>query len=210
MPSRIGAGTLAAAVLAAALLAWLFAGDAPEPVDRGSQAPAFELPRIGQDGSLSLASLRGKVVLLNFWATWCAPCEEELPAMQRLYAALAGQGFELVGVSVDAEPAPVLEFQKRLGLGFPLLLDADQRVARSYQTFRFPETLLIGRDGVILERYVGGKEWDSAVYLDRIRRLLASEERSEAKPSGGGGAGYARPVTAKLGGAGFAGAVPAR
>jgi peroxiredoxin len=198
MPSRIGAGALAAAVLAAALLAWLFAGDAPEPVDRGSQAPAFELPRIGQGGSLSLDSLRGKVVLLNFWATWCAPCEEELPAMQRLYAALAGQGFELVGVSVDAEPDPVLEFQKRLGLGFPLLLDADQRVARSYQTFRFPETLLIGRDGVILERYVGGKDWDSAVYLDRIRKLLASGgARSEPQASGGGGAGFAGAVPAR-------------
>jgi peroxiredoxin len=178
MASRIGTGGLAAGVLVAAGLAWFFAGEAPEPVDRGSPAPPFDLPRIGESGTLSLEALRGKVVLLNFWATWCEPCEEELPAMQRLHRELSGGAFELVAVSVDADPAPVLQFQKKLGLGFTLLLDSDQRVARSYQTFRFPETLLIGRDGVILERYVGPKDWDAPVYLDRIRRLL--EERSGA------------------------------
>jgi peroxiredoxin len=98
--------------------------------------------------------------------------------MQRLHRELSGSAFELVAVSVDADPAPVLQFRERFGLGFTLLLDADQRVARSYQTFRFPETLLIGRDGVILERYVGPKDWDAPVYLDRIRRLL--EERNGA------------------------------
>jgi peroxiredoxin len=172
MPSRIGAAWLVAGVLAAALLAWIFAGDAPEPIDRGSSAPAFDLPRVGEPGSVSLASLRGQVVLLNFWATWCRPCEEELPAMERLHRALAGTDFRMVAISVDAEPDPVVAFRERLGLGFTLLLDADQRVARSYQTFRFPETLLIGRDGVILERYVGPKDWDAPVYVDRIRRLL--------------------------------------
>ena len=175
MSRRIGAPWLAAAVLGAALLAWLFAGEAPEPIDRGSPAPAFELPSVGETGTVSLASLRGKVVLLNFWATWCQPCEEELPAMERLYRALAGSDFRLVGISVDADADPVLGFRKRFDLGFTLLLDADQRVARRYQTFRFPETLLIGRDGVILERYVGPKEWDAPVYVDRIRRLLDGE-----------------------------------
>ncbi len=172
MPSRVGVRWLAAGVVAAALLAWLIAGEAPEPVDRGSSAPAFELPQVGAADSVSLASLRGRVVLLNFWATWCKPCEEELPAMERLHRALSGSDFRLVAISVDSEPAPVLRFRERLGLDFTLLLDADQRVARRYQTFRFPETLLIGRDGVILERYVGPKEWDAPVYVDRIRRLL--------------------------------------
>ena len=172
MPSRIGVGWLAAGVVGAALLAWLLAGEAPEPIDRGSLAPPFDLPLVGEPGSVSLASLHGKVVLLNFWATWCRPCEEELPAMERLHRALPGGDFRLIAISVDAEADPVLRFRDRLGLGFTLLIDADQRVARSYQTFRFPETLLIGRDGVILERYVGQKEWDAPVYVDRIRRLL--------------------------------------
>jgi peroxiredoxin len=172
MSTRWSSGLLGAGVAAAGVLAWLFAGEAPAPVDRGSLAPAFELPRVGGGSPVSLASLRGKVVLLNFWATWCKPCEDELPAMERLHQSLPGSDFELVGVSVDAEAAPVLLFRDRIGLGFTLLLDADQRVARSYQTFRYPESLLIGRDGVILERYVGPKEWDSPAYVERIRRLV--------------------------------------
>ena len=68
----------------------------------------------------------------------------------------------------------MLQFRDRLGLGFTLLLDADQRVARSYETFRYPESLLIGRDGVILERYVGSKEWDSPAYVESIRRVIAA------------------------------------
>ncbi len=176
MSSRSSTLGLAAGVAVAAVLAWFFAGEAPPPVDRGSPAPAFELPRVGGGTPVSLASLQGKLVLLNFWATWCKPCEDELPAMQRLHRALAGTDFELVAVSVDADPEPVLQFRDRLGLDFTLLIDSDQRVAREYQTFRFPESLLIGRDGVILERYVGSKEWDSPAYLDRIRRVLAARD----------------------------------
>jgi peroxiredoxin len=174
MSSRTGSALLVAGVAAAAIFAWFFAGSAPAPVDRGSPAPAFELVRIGGGDPVSLESLRGKVVLLNFWATWCRPCEEELPAMQRLHRALAGGDFELVAVSVDADAAPVEEFRDRLGLGFMLLLDSDQRVARAYQTFRFPESLLIGRDGVIVERFVGAKEWDAPAYIESIRRLMAA------------------------------------
>jgi peroxiredoxin len=178
MSSRTGTALLVAAIAAAAMLAWLLSTGAPPVVDRGSDAPAFELPRVGEGTPVSLASLRGKVVLLNFWATWCRPCEEELPAMERLHRTLAGDDFELVAVSVDADATPVEAFRQRLGLGFTLLLDSDQRVARSYQTFRFPESLLIGRDGVIVERYVGPKEWDSPAYVERIRRLLESADTS--------------------------------
>jgi peroxiredoxin len=174
MGSRSSTLWLAAGVAVAGVLAWLVSGDAPVPVERGSSAPGFELPRVDGGAPVSLASLHGRVVLLNFWATWCKPCEDELPAMERLHRSLAGSDFSLVGISVDADAAPVLAFRERIGLGFTLLLDSDQRVARSYQTFRFPETLLIGRDGVILERYVGPKEWDSPAYVDRIRRLLAA------------------------------------
>ena len=82
---------------------------------------------------------------------------------------------QLLAISVDAERGLVEEFQARLGLSFPILLDPDQRTARAYQTFRFPETLLVGPDGVVVERYVGEKDWDARVYVERIRRLLASE-----------------------------------
>ncbi len=127
----------------------------------------------GGGGSLDFDQLRGKVVLLNFWATWCKPCEDEMPAMERLYRALAGSDFELVAVSVDEDDAVVGAFADRLGLTFPILLDRSKKVASAYQTFRFPESLLVGRDGVVLERYVGPKEWDADAYVDRIRRLVA-------------------------------------
>jgi peroxiredoxin len=159
-------------VAAAALLALFSRGGAPPPLSRGGRAPDFELPRLGGEGSVSLPSLRGRLVLLNFWATWCKPCEDEMPAMERLYRQLPREDFELLAVSVDEDAAEVEAFRQRLGLTFPILLDPEQRVARSYETFRFPESLLLGRDGVVIERFVGPKEWDSAAYVDLIRRLL--------------------------------------
>ena len=169
---RAGPWVVAAVVVGAVLFALFTGGGVPDPVTRGSAAPHFELPALG-GGQVSLADQRGKVVLLNFWATWCKPCEAEMPAMQNLYSALAQEGFTLLAVSVDEEEAPVADFQRRLGLDFPLLLDPDQRVSRLYQTYRFPESLLIDQRGRVVERYVGEKPWDSAVYVERVRRLVA-------------------------------------
>jgi peroxiredoxin len=162
-----------AAVVAAALLA-LFSTSSPPPLGRGSPAPGFELPRLSASGSLSLAELRGKVVLINFWATWCKPCEDEMPAMEELYRTLQPEGFELIAISVDDEVAPVASFREQLGLSFPILMDSEKEVASAYQTHRFPESFLVGRDGVVVERYIGPKDWAAPVYVDRIRRLLGS------------------------------------
>jgi peroxiredoxin len=172
MGLRGGSWLIALALGAAALFAWSYVGGGPAPVDRGARAPAFALPRLAGGEPVSIADLRGRVVLVNFWATWCKPCEQEMPAMERLYQALRDEGFELLAISVDTDVDAVRRFRERLGLSFPILLDSDQRVAHAYMTFRFPESLLIGPDGVVVERYVGGKEWDSDAYIERIRRLL--------------------------------------
>jgi cytochrome c biogenesis protein CcmG, thiol:disulfide interchange protein DsbE len=145
----------------------------PEPIRPGQLAPAFELPRLEGRAKLSLDELRGRVVLLNFWATWCKPCEEEMPAMQRLANALAGTDFELLAVSVDPSADEVRAYRDRLGLQFPILLDPEKRVASAYQSYRYPESFLIDRDGRILSRYIGPRDWDSAAYRDRIRDLAA-------------------------------------
>jgi peroxiredoxin len=147
-------------------------GGGSDPVERGSPAPGFSLPAL-EGGEVSLTSLKGQVVLINFWATWCKPCEEEMPAMERLYGEHRGAGFELLAISVGETPEVVRPFRDRLGLSFPILLDRDKSVARSYQTFRFPESYLIGRDGRVVERYVGPRQWDHAAYVDRVGRLLA-------------------------------------
>jgi peroxiredoxin len=167
-----GPWLVGAAVVAAALLA-LFAAPSPPPLlGRGSPAPAFELPRLSASGSLALADLRGKVVLINFWATWCKPCEDEMPAMEELYRTLRPEGLELIAISVDDEVAPVASFRERLGLSFPILMDSGKQVATAYQTFRFPETFLVGRDGIVVERYIGPRDWAAPAYVGRIRRLL--------------------------------------
>jgi peroxiredoxin len=140
-------------------------------VGEGNPAPDFALPVL-DDGELTLGSLRGRVVLLNFWATWCKPCEDEMPAMQRLHDGLAGAEFELVAVSVDEGDDEVRAFRDRLGLRFPILRDPGKRAAGAYQTFRFPESWLIDRDGIVVARYVGPREWDDPIYVERIRRLI--------------------------------------
>jgi len=143
-----------------------------DPIEPGYPAPAFSLPVLGGDESLSLESLRGKVVLLNFWATWCKPCEDEMPAMESLYRAIGSQGFELVAVSVDDDRQRVEEFTARMGLTFPVLFDPEKRVSGAYQSYRFPESYLIDRAGVLVTRYIGPRDWDAPAYIGRIRRLL--------------------------------------
>ena len=169
---------LAAAVAAAVGFAIWTSSSVSDPIGRGSAAPAFTLPERPGPGEISLASLRGEVVLLNFWATWCEPCEREMPAMERLHEKLSPAGLHLVAVSVDESAEPIDQFRARFGLTFPILWDPEKRVADAYQTYRYPETLLIGRDGVVVERYVGPRDWDSPLYEARIRRLLAGKEAS--------------------------------
>ena len=167
-----GTWLVALAVAVAAAFALVTVPRTPPPLGRGSLAPDFSLPRLADGTSVSLESLQGRVVLLNFWATWCKPCEEEMPAMGRLYQALEPRGFALLAVTVDAGREEVSRFHTRLALPFPVLLDPEKRISRAYQTFRYPETFLIDREGVIVERYIGPKDWDAPAYVERVRRLL--------------------------------------
>ena len=122
--------------------------------------------------TIELSSHLGRVVLINFWATWCEPCEREMPAMERLYQALAGEQFELIAVAIDDNEDDVRAFQNRYQLTFPIVLDPTQLVYGEYQTMGVPESLLVDREGRIVERYVGPREWDAIRYLNRIRELI--------------------------------------
>jgi thiol-disulfide isomerase/thioredoxin len=163
---------LGALILAAAFgLIWVGDSQIPAPVGRGGDAPDFDLALLSGGERFVLSEHRGKVVLVNFWATWCKPCEDEMPSMERLYRDLAPAGFELVAVSVDEDPADVEKFKQRMGVSFPIALDPAQEVSALYQTQGFPESLLVGPDGQILERYVGPREW--SIYAPRIRTLIS-------------------------------------
>ncbi len=168
------------------------------PVVRGVMAPAFELVQLaaideesGIDdptrsepaGLVGLSSFSDRVVLLNFWATWCEPCEREMPAMERLYQALPRDDFELIAIAIDDKEEDVRAFQERYQLSFPILLDLDQAVYAGYQTMGVPESLLIDRDGRIVERYVGPREWDAIEYISRIRELIEGGRRVPAPSS---------------------------
>ncbi len=138
------------------------------------EAPDFELT--GLDGKrVKLSSLRGKVVLLNFWATWCPPCVEEIPSLVALRGALKGKGFELVTVSVDEE-LPVLKafLQKHLKhpADLPVLSDPQKRSAAAFGTEKFPETYLIDAQGVIRQKYIYKRDWSSRESVACIESLL--------------------------------------
>jgi peroxiredoxin len=173
--SRLGTG-LFAGLLVAAVVWVLVQGSRPAaPIATGMEAPGFALPPLDGGAEISLASLRGRVVFVNFWATWCKPCEDEMPAMERLYTQLRDQPFEMLAVSVDDGDEEVRAFRDRMALSFPILLDRDKQVAVAYQSFRFPETYLIDQEGILVGRFIGPKDWDAPEYQARIRRLLAGE-----------------------------------
>ena len=154
---------------------WVLSGDhtAP-PADVGAPAPEFRLPDL-QGNEVALADYRGRVVLVNFWATWCKPCEDEMPAMERLYQEFAPSGLELLAVSVDEGIEEVQAFQERLQLSFPILHDPDKDASESYQSYRFPETFLIDREGTLVARFIGPREWDAPAYRKRIGRLVGRQ-----------------------------------
>jgi peroxiredoxin len=126
-------------------------------------APEFSVPT--PDGSpLALGALRGKVVLLNFWATWCEPCLEEMPAMERLARAYQERGLAVLAVSVDREGVSVVRpFVKRHALSFLIGLDPHQAVARLYRIWALPSTVIVSRKGIPLFSVQGAREWDGPV-----------------------------------------------
>ncbi len=174
---RAAALLIAGGLVFAAVLLVLLGEPPGDPVGRGSPAPPLSLVRLyppPPGERVDLEEFRGRAVLLNFWATWCKPCEEEMPALQRLYQALRGEPFELLAVSVDEDPGVVEAFRARLGLDFPVLHDPEKKAARAYQVFKYPETLLVDPTGTVVERFVGPREWDAGIYVDRIREVARS------------------------------------
>jgi peroxiredoxin len=169
------------AAVGVVIVAWV-GRESYRPIISGSEAPEFQAVRLSGE-PVSLSDYAGKVVLLNIWATWCAPCRDEMPSMQRLYEVLADTDFEILAVSVDARvgeldtfgrPGGDLEaFTEELGLTFTILHDASGKIQRTYQTTGVPETFLIGRDGLIYKKVAGGTEWDAPVNQDLVRRLLS-------------------------------------
>ena len=118
----------------------------------------------------ALSDLEGRVIVLNYWATWCPPCVDEMPSLQKLHEALAEKGLSVVAVSVDERFEDIERFVDNFGLTFTILHDEGMKVSRSYQTFKYPETYIIGRDGLVKSKVVGERDW---VAPSVIRDLVA-------------------------------------
>ncbi|HEX5832167.1 MAG TPA: redoxin domain-containing protein [Gemmatimonadaceae bacterium] len=142
----------------------------------GAQAPAFQAVTLDQPRrERSISDYRGEVVLLNIWATWCAPCREEMPSIQALHERFAKQGLHVVAVSIDdpGSEAAIRDFAREYGLTFEILHDASGAIQRQYQTTGVPETVVIGRDGTIRKKQIGHADWNSAPNQALVEALLA-------------------------------------
>jgi len=168
-PSRLRRGLLAGALLGTVGLAASQAQRRAWPP--GEATPPLVLPQL--DGSpWDLADARGRVVLLNFWATWCEPCRTEMPSLERLAARHAADGLRVVAVNYRESAATIRAYVERSGLSLTVLRDADGRAARAWGARMFPTTLLVGRDGRARASVRGEADWDGAPALDWVRELL--------------------------------------
>jgi peroxiredoxin len=134
-------------------------------------APDFTLPSLGGP-NLRLQEQRGRVVMVNFWATWCGPCRAEMPHLTRLYDKYRGSGFVVLGVNIDEDPRKAANLATELGMRFPVLLDTDKKVSRLYDLSTMPSTVLIDRDGRVRYVHRGYRDGYEVTYDKQIRELL--------------------------------------
>lgn len=155
------------AVLATLLCSACYSGSRPPHVG----SPAKEFTVTDSDHSVSLNQYRGQVVLVNFWATWCPPCVEELPSLMTLQERMKGRGIAVVGVSIDVDGDAYHRFLKLHNINFVTVRDPEQKVAAMYGTSGWPETYIIDRQGVLRRKFVGPVDWnapDVVAFLSRM------------------------------------------
>lgn len=174
------------ALLLGLLAALLAAGrtllrDELAPVGIGAEAPDFAAQTLeAKPAEKTLGDYRGKVLMINLWATWCLPCRVEMPSIEQLHRAYSDKGLKVVAISVDdpGTDPQVRSFVKQYGLTFEILRDPKGQlgdISRDYQTSGYPETVIVGRDGVIRKKLLGAHDWNSPENRALIERLLAEK-----------------------------------
>ena len=158
-------------VSVAVLFLFLFASSLPAKT-QDSAAPDFTLSDV-HGKKVSLSEFRGKVVILNFWATWCGPCVAEMPSLNNLYQEFKSRGLVVIAISVDPTEKSVLSFIAEKKPAFPVLMDKNKEVYfDSYAVMGLPATFIIDRRGVLVEKIMGEQEWDSPKMKEKILDLL--------------------------------------
>jgi peroxiredoxin len=167
--------TLVVMLLSAALL-MTGCTEAPAPAGPqvGEPLPALDVPAL--DGPpVNLGDYRGRVLVLNVWATWCAPCREEMPSLQRLSERFPEEHFVVVGLTVDEDTNLAREFLLKYGIHFPILSDPAGAIAEGLLgVSAYPDTFIVAADGTLVERVTGGREWDGAEMVSLLESLLAA------------------------------------
>ena len=149
---------------------------------QGGKAADFRLSDVNGN-TISLSGYRGNLVFLNFWATWCGPCRQEMPSMERLYRELGGQGLAMLALNEKESGAQVSNFMRSYGLSFPALLDVDGRVSSAYRVWGLPTTILIDGSGTIVGTRSGPKDWASREVVAALRKLLGDTGNSAVSAS---------------------------
>jgi peroxiredoxin len=156
-----------------AALGLLIAGTASFALAGEANAPATEFSLSSLAGQpVSLSQYKGNVVLVNFWATWCGPCQQEMPLLDQMYKKYKPAGFTLLGVNVDKEAPAVKELLARKPVSFPVLLDPENSVSRAYHVADMPSSVIIDRKGIVRYVHRGYRPGDENEYQDRIRQLI--------------------------------------
>lgn len=164
------------AALMLTLTLFLFSGCGPDQAGKtravvGQPAPTFDLTDL-YGKKWSLADLRGQVVFLNFWATWCQPCLQEMPSMAALNQRMAGKPFQMITVLYNDRPEYAWNLVKKTGYTFPVLLDGDGTVSNRYGLTGVPETYIIDSQGVLVEKFIGPVDWNSAKALALLGKYM--------------------------------------
>ncbi len=137
----------------------------------GQPAPDFVLKSASGE-NLRLSEFRGDVVMINFWATWCGPCRQEMPLLDEMYTRYQRVGFSLLGVNIDDDSRKALNMISELGVSFPVLFDVSKEVSKLYKVNAMPVTILVDRDGIVRHVHQGYQPGYELDYLDEIRSLL--------------------------------------
>lgn len=149
-----------------------FGGLSANAVGVNADAPDFTLETLA-GGNLRLQEHRGDVVLINFWASWCGPCRQEMPILDRLHQRYEEAGFAVLGVNVEGKRKPAEKIAKKSKVTFPVLIDAGQKVSETYDLEAMPTTVVVDRDGKVRYIHRGYKPGDEAKYIDVVKTLIA-------------------------------------
>jgi peroxiredoxin len=179
--SKLTIGLISLAIVGIAFLVVWLQSAKYEPLTVGKIAPDFDLPDLN-DKTVRLSDYRGKVVFLNFWATWCKPCREEMPSMEVLYKNFEKDGLVILAVSIDrvTTKKDIPPFVKGMNLTFPILVDSWGQTDKRYKLMGVPETYIIDQQGILREKVIGPRDWTVLDNLRTITGLLKVEPNPSA------------------------------